>query len=219
MSFLNKFFSSRQDPKSYDKYGDVLKKIMTTKDQRQEAIDALSKLAPEFSIPQLLKRFEIVVDSGLLDNREKDMCMKIIVSHGEKAHAFIREALKTQSRLAWPIKIAEKIFPSEEYLSLLLENLNTSMVVFDESALERNTDILLALKDIHDEKIISRAQDLLASRDEGVKMAALECLESQAVKFSQAKEFILTLKDAPLSDENSRFIGVVNEIARKNSWI
>lgn len=218
MGFFDKFFSSQSKPKSYDKYGDVLKKIMTTKDQRLEAIEALEKLPPEHSIPQLLKRFEIVIDSGLLDNREKEMCMKIIVSHGEKAQDFIREAIINQKRLAWPIKIAEKIFSQESYITLLLDNLNTNMEVFDEDVLARNEEILLAVREIHDERVVQKAQVFLSSRDENVRMAALECLENQASQIPQAKEIILNLIQTPVNDDNSRFIGVVNEIANKHGW-
>lgn len=54
MGIFDKFFSS--NPKSYDKYGDVLKKIMTTKEQRLEAIEALEGISPEYAVPQLLKK-------------------------------------------------------------------------------------------------------------------------------------------------------------------
>jgi hypothetical protein len=219
MGFLSELFKPSQKPKSYDKYGDVLKKIMTTKDQRLEAIQALEHLAPEHSIPQLLKRFEIVVDSGLIDNREKEMCMKIIVSHAEKAHEYIKQAIIIQKRLAWPIRIAEKIFSQEEYINLLLENLNSDMEVFDEDSLERNAEILLALREIHDEKIVNKAQEFLSCRDETVRMAALECIENQVHFISRAKEIILNLMKTPVTDDNSRFIGVVNEITKKHNWI
>lgn len=218
MGLLSNIFSSSSKPKSYDKYGDVLKKIMTTKDQRLEAIGALEKLPPEQSIPQLLKRFEIVIDSGLLDTREKEMCMKIIVSHGDKAQGFIREVLATKKRLAWPIKIAEKIFSQEEYILLLLGHLNSNMAVFDEDVLERNEEILLALRELHDERIVQRAKEFLSCGYENVRMAALECLENQASVFATAKEIILNLSQTPMTDDNSRFIGVVNEISKKHGW-
>ncbi len=219
MGFFDKFFSVDSKSKSYDKYGDILKKTLTTKDQRLEAIDALEKLPAEKSIPQLLKRFELVVDSGLLDNREKEMCMKIIISHANKAQDFIREAILSKRRLAWPIKIAEKIFPQEQYILLLLDNLNSSMEVFDEDALERNSEILLALREIHDERIVQKANEFLSCRDDSVRMAALECLEEQASAISRAKEIILSLVNTTLNDDNSRFIGVVNEIAKKHNWV
>ncbi len=217
MGIFNKIFSS--EPKSYDKQGDMLKKIMTTKEQRLEAIDSLEKLPPEKSIPQLLKRFEIVIDSGLLDNREKEMCLKIIVSHGEKAKDHIIKSLASQKRIAWHIKMAEKIFSKSEYVSLLLQNLNGDMEVFDEDALDRNAEILLALREIPDTQIVQAAQKFLSCRDEQVRMAAVECLEEQAHDSLEAKQAIINLVKIPLTDDNSRFIGVANEIAKKHNWL
>lgn len=219
MDFFNRLFKSNSKPKSYDKYGDVLKKVMTTKDQRAEAIEILERLPAEDAIPQLLKRFEMVVDSGLLDNREKENCMKIIVSHGEKAKSFIEQALSSQKRLAWPIKIAEKIFEKEYYRDLLLKNLNTDMEIFDEDALARNEEILLALRELQDEKIVVLVKPFLLSRDENVRMAALECMETQAQQIPQAKDTILELSKVPLTDDNSRFLGVVHDIISKHHWL
>lgn len=218
MSLL-KFFSSGDKKKSYDKYGDVLKKKMTTKEQRLEAMEALEKLPPEHSVPQLLKRFEMGVDSGLQDTREKERCLESIAKHKEKAQGFVKEFIQTQHRISWPIKIAEKIFSKEEYLGLLLESLNSDTAIFDEDSLERNVEILLALKDIKDERIVDKAVEFLSSRDENVRMSALECLEEQATEFTRAKSIILDLMKTPPTDDNSRFLGVVQSIVKKHNWV
>ncbi|WP_186647014.1 hypothetical protein [Fluviispira vulneris] len=218
MGIFDKFFSSQ--PKSYDKYGDVLKKAMTTKEQRLEAIEALENIAPEQSVPQLLKRFELSVDSGIIDNREKEKCLNIIVSHGEKAKEFVKKTIETQRRISWPIKIAEKIFSHDEYVDLLIKNLATDIAVFDESVLERNEEIMLALKEVKgkEELIVNKVTEFLNSRDENLKMAALECLEEQAKQNEKAKEIILNLSHQAITDENSRFIGVVNSIIQTHKW-
>ncbi len=219
MNFLKKFFSSESKFKSYEKSGEVLKNPVTTKEQREEAIDALEKVSPEFAIPQLLKRFEIVVDSGIIDTREKERCMKIIVSHREHAKELIKINLSSKKRISWQMKIAEKIFDENEYKDILIKNLNTDMQVFDEDVLERNTEILLALKELSDEKIVDIAQKFLQSRDEHVRMAALECLEEQASHIQQAKQIILDLLLQTPNDDNSRFLGVATEVAKKHGWI
>ena len=218
MGIFDKFFSSNS--KSYDKYGDVLKKIMTTKEQRLEAIESLQGIPAEHSVPQLLKRFEIAVDSGLQDTKEKEQCLKIIVDFGEKSKPFISEVLSKQRKISWSIKIAEKIFPHDEYVNLLLNNLASNIEVFDESSLERNEEILLALKDVkgNSESIVEKVTEFLSSRDDNIRMAALECLEEHALHSSKAKEIILDLSKASITDENSRFLGVVNSIIQNHKW-
>jgi len=218
VSIFNKIFSS--STKSYDKYGDVLKKILTTKDQRLEAIESLQGLTAEQSVPQLLKRFEISVDSGLQDNKEKEQCLKIIVDFGDKSKPFIQAVLAKERKISWPIKIAEKLFSHEEYVNLLLSNLSSHVAEFDESSLERNEEILLALKDVKeaDDKIVDKVTEFLSCRDDNVRMASLECLEEQAKNNEKAKKIILDLSKAPITDENSRFLGVVNSIIQNHKW-
>lgn len=219
MGFLGKLFSSSSKEKNYDKYGDVLKKTMTTKDQRLEAIEALEDLEAAHAIPQLLKRFEMVVESGMQDQREKEQCMKIIVSHGDKAKDLVREAVKSKRRVAWPIKIAEKIFSPQEYIDLLLESLNLDMAMFDDDVLEHNEELLLALKEMRDPRIVERAALFIEGRDENLRMAALECLEEQASEFSDAKRIILNLAKTPHDDSSSRIVGVANAIVQKHNWV
>lgn len=219
MGILGKLFSSASKEKNYDKYGDVLKKTMTTKDQRLEAIEALEDLDAAHSIPQLLKRFELVVESGMQDQREKEQCMKIIVSHGDKAKELVREAVKTKRRVAWPIKIAEQIYSRQEYVNLLLESLNLNMAMFDDDVLEHNEEILLALKEARDMRIVERAALFIEGRDENLRMAALECLEEQASEFVEAKDLILGLAKTPHDDSSSRIVGVANAIAKKHNWV
>nr|BFD31623.1 hypothetical protein GTC16762_12410 [Pigmentibacter ruber] len=218
MGLFSKLFSSSN--KSYDKYGDVLKKILTTKEQRLEAIEALEGLTAEQAVPQLLKRFEISVDSGLQDTKEKEQCMKLIVAYGEQSKTFIENVLTKERKISWPIKIAEKIYPETEYINLLLSNLSANIAEFDEATIERNEEILLALKDVKEanDLIVSKVMEFLSSRDDNLRMAALECLEEQARSNKKAKEIILNLAKSPMSDDNSRFLGVVNSIIQNHRW-
>ncbi|WGL60415.1 hypothetical protein QEJ31_02195 [Pigmentibacter sp. JX0631] len=218
MGLFSKLFSSSS--KSYDKYGDVLKKILTTKEQRLEAIEALEGLTAEQAVPQLLKRFEISVDSGLQDTKEKEQCMKLIVAYGDQAKVFIENVLAKERKISWPIKIAEKLYAESEFINLLLSNLSTNIAEFDEATIERNEEILLALKDVKEANdiIVGKVVEFLSSRDDNLRMAALECLEEQARSNRKAKDIILNLAKSPISDDNSRFLGVVNSIIQNHRW-
>jgi hypothetical protein len=219
VGIFGNFFSSGS--KSYDKYGDILKKMLTTKEQRLEAMQTLQSLPVHQCVPQLLKRFEMVLDSGLQDTKEKEQCLNIIVSFGQASQPFVSEFLANQRRISWPIKIAEKIFSYDEYVDLLLKNLNADIAVFDEAALERNEEILLALKEVKGKEndIVNKVTSFLSSRDENVRIAALECLEEQAIESLQAQKIILDLSLIPLTDENSRFLGIVKTIIQNHKWI
>lgn len=213
---LFNFFSKK---KSYTKYGDILKNKQASKEQRLETIDILEKLDAEKSIPELLKRFEIVLESGLQDTKEKEACLNAIIKHGAQAQSYVKSYLETQKRLAWVIRIAEKIFPKEELLQLLLANLKTDVVEFDDDAMERNLDILFALKDFEDPNITKKISSFLSSRDDDTRIAVLECLETQAEKDLQARQIILNLAQNAANDMNSRFTGVVTHMIKKHHWL
>lgn len=214
-----KSFRSDRQSKSLQKCGDVLKKVVTTKEQRIEAIEALMDAAPELAIPQLLKRFEMVIDHGLQDTKEKEMITSYIVEHKDVAAPFIREELAKAKRISWLIKIAEKIFPKEESLQLLLSNLKDEFVGFDEAVQDRNIEILLALKDFPDARIAERVKSHLSSRDEQVRIAALECLETQGQHDESARKLLLDLLATPPSDDNSRLQSLIRTTAQKHGWI
>ncbi|NBW83092.1 hypothetical protein EBR21_15190, partial [bacterium] len=212
-------YRANQRSKSFEKMGDLLKNQITTKEQRWEAIEGLAS-GGDFALaaPQLMKRFELVVDHGIVDKREKDRVMEILLENGEIARPLVCDAVRAQKRISWPIKLAEKMLSSEDYLKLLLESLNTENVLFDETLHERNIELLLALKELSDARIVERTRLLVKSRDEQVRMAALECLEEQAREHKEARDCLLSLLAEPLTDDNSRFVGLVKAIVTRNKW-
>lgn len=221
MGLLEKWrdFRTSQKARSLEKMGDLLKNQITTKEQRMEAIEGLAS-AGDFTLaaPQLIKRFEMVVEHGIVDKREKERVVELLLEHPEIARPLVREAVRSQKRISWLIKLAEKLFSAEDYLELLMEALHVEQVLFDETLHERNIELLLALKETSSAKIVAKARQLVKSRDEPVRMAALECLEAQAKEHVEARQCFLELLAEPETDDNSRFIGLVKSIVSRNKW-
>jgi hypothetical protein len=215
---LWKNYRAKQQEKSALKCGDTLNNKVTTKEQRMEAIESLAGMSPEVALPQLLKRFELVVDHGIQDNREKEMVEKIFLDQKDAALSVVRSAVMHSARVSWPIRLAEKLFAEAEYKSLLLDAVVTQSALFDDTVLERNVELLLALRELPDEKVIEKAAALLSSRDENVRLAALECLEFQGASSAQAKKIVLSLMNDPATDANSRFKGLIQNIIQKHNW-
>lgn len=220
MGLFSKFKEIRETraKKNYERYGETLQNKVTTKEQRLDAIESLEDGPAELTIPQLLRRFEIVVDHGIQDTREKEMVLEIILKHKEDAKPFVAGAIKKMKRVSWPIRIAEKLYSENDYADLLIESLSTEFVGFDEAVQERNIEILLALKEIRDPRIAAKASLLVKSRDESVRIAALECIEMQATDNKEARGLLLDFLSEPLTDENSRFIGLVKSIVARHQW-
>ncbi len=219
MSLFENIFSVFNKSKGYDKTGDVLKNKITTKDQREEAFHELERLDPKIAIPQILKRFTIVIDSGIQDIKEKERCVNFLVQNSEHAKPAIIEFIEKNHRISWACRVAEKIMKEEEYLELLLNNLSTENTLFDDDAIEKNIEILIALKEIKSQKIIETCLRFLTHRNEPLIIAALECIEEQATQNEQAKKLILSYASQAFNDQNSRIIGLSKAIADKHGWI
>jgi hypothetical protein len=216
------FFGGSKDArrtKMAEKYGNVLKNKVTTKEQRLEAIDALlSEDDAALVIPQLMKRFEIVVDSGIQDKREKEMCAEKIVSFKETAIPFVEQAVKSSPRPSWPLQMAEELLDREAYLVLLLDILKLEISAFDDAARQRNVEVIMALAEHSDVRVVEHVSTFLNERDEDLRMAALQCLERQARELPAARDIICGLLNLEESDDNSRFLGIVRTLIVKNSW-
>ncbi len=77
---------------------------------------------------------------------------------------------------------------------------------------------MLALKEIQDARITEKTLPFLSSRNDGLKLAAIDCLEAQSESSAEAKNAIIAIsKEAP-TDDNSRMLGLVNSIIQKHKW-
>jgi HEAT repeat protein len=88
---------------------------------RQEAIEALSKLGTSDAVAALLKRFTFVTDPSITDHEEKQLAFDGIVKAGkseviEPVRAF---AAKAES-INWPMKILRELLDEQELIEELL---------------------------------------------------------------------------------------------------
>lgn len=90
---------------------------------RQEAIEALSKMATSASAAALLKRFDWLMDPTILDSEEKEAALAGVVKAGELAIEPIRTYCRKSESLLWALKALAKIVPparlADELLALL----------------------------------------------------------------------------------------------------
>jgi hypothetical protein len=213
-----KEFKENKAKSQAEKFGETLKTVMTTKENRLEAIEALSDLSPEIAVPQLIKRYDLVIDHAIQDTREKEMVSNILLKNQEIAKPFVKEKLSNTRHIGWLIKLTERLFTKEEFTNLLIENLNTDIAHFDEIQTDRNIELLLALKEIQDQRIVEKTLPFVSSRNDSLKLAAIDCLESQSESSAEAKNAIIAISKEPPTDDNSRMLGLVKSIIQKHNW-
>lgn len=221
MGLIAKFkeFRANKSKSQAEKFGETLKNMITTKENRMEAIDALRDIDPELSIPQLIKRFDLVVDHAIQDAREKEIVSEILLKNANISKPHVREKLTKARHIGWPIKLAERMFAKDEFLNLLLENINTDIVHFDEIQIDRNIEILLALRDLQDARIVEKTLPFVSSRHDNLKLAAIECLEAQGESSQDARSAIVAISKELPTDNNSRLLGLAQSIVKRHNWI
>ena len=98
---------------------------------RQEAIEALSKMRTAASARALLKRFDWLMDPTILDSEEKESALVGIVNAGEEAIEPIRAYCRKSESLTWALKALAKIVPAErlsDELLALLDQFDTEYI-------------------------------------------------------------------------------------------
>lgn len=87
---------------------------------RQEAIEALSKMGTEAAAAVLLKRFDWMLDPSITDQEEKQACLEGIVATGSAGLPAVRAYCKKAASLTWPLKVLKAVVPPEELTDELL---------------------------------------------------------------------------------------------------
>lgn len=111
---------------------------------RQEAIDALSKMGTRASAAALLKRFDWLMDPTILDSEEKEAALAGIVRAGEEAIEPIRVYCRKSESLLWALKALAKIVPTErlaDELLALLDQFDTEYIRNPEPKIQLITEL------------------------------------------------------------------------------
>jgi HEAT repeat protein len=111
---------------------------------RQEAIDALSKMGTRASAAALLKRFDWLMDPTILDSEEKESALAGIVRAGEDAIEPIRAYCRKSESLLWALKALAKIVPAErlaDELLALLDQFDTEYIRNPEPKIQLITEL------------------------------------------------------------------------------
>jgi HEAT repeat protein len=111
---------------------------------RQEAIDALSKMGTRASAAALLKRFDWLMDPTILDSEEKDAALTGIVRAGEEAIEPIRIYCRKSESLLWALKALAKIVPADrlaDELLALLDQFDTEYIRNPEPKIQLITEL------------------------------------------------------------------------------
>jgi hypothetical protein len=87
---------------------------------RQDALQALSKLATADAAEALLKRFTFTTEPSITDQEEKEIAFEGILKAGKDAIEPVRAFAAKAESLRWPMRILKEILDEEELVDELI---------------------------------------------------------------------------------------------------
>lgn len=218
MGLLQKWKDLREtrSQRRFERAVKLVRNPKAIREDRWAAIEYLSHLEEkDKSISGLLERFDYSLEHGINDTREKELAMKGIVRFGKDALPFVRQKISTTTRIAWPIKILKDIAEENDIVATLKGSLNYNDVSFDQSAVDKNYDILCYLRDYRLGDDWKKVAHFLKDPDERVRFACVETLiEQNAPGLSEVLEDFVS----DVSAENRRIRQAVVLAFVRNGW-
>ncbi|MBI2602120.1 MAG: hypothetical protein HYW48_03610 [Deltaproteobacteria bacterium] len=187
------------------------------REERASAIEFFKNLDdPQLAVPALLKRFDFSLDHGINDTREKESAMEGILRFKDAALPFVREHLAKSNRIAWPIKILQRLAEEAQTIEALEASLDFGEVDFDRDKVDKNYDVLCYLRDFQLPDQGKKLLRFLSAHDERVRFAVTEVILAQNAQ-EVAKHLEPFLLDE--SAENTRVRQTVIDAYLEKGWI
>jgi HEAT repeat protein len=139
---------------------------------RQEAIEALSRMGTAESARALLRRFDFSMEPSITDQDEKESAARGIVAAGEEALGPIRDYCRKAESLTWPLKTLKDIVPPDSFCDELLEVLD----LFDNEYVrnpEPKIQLIRMLEEFHTDEVRVAVEPFMTDASEPVRFAAV----------------------------------------------
>jgi hypothetical protein len=212
-----KQFRKRQFERSVAKNLKLIQNAKAIKEERVGAIDFFRSIEEvEIAVPSLLKRFDYSLEHGINDTREKESAMAGILDLKEKALPYVKAHLLQTTRIAWPLKIYNKLGTEEQVIEVLEACLDYNEVSFDQTKVDKNYDLLCHLRDHRLPDGGRKLLHFVKYLDERVRFASVEAIVIQGVQ-DVVKELEHFLTDD--SAENTRIRQSLIDAYIQNKWI
>lgn len=211
-----KQLKQRQKERSVSKNLKIIQNPKAIREERVAAIEYFKNLGDlGIAVPALLKRFDYSLDHGIHDTREKESAMEGILSFGKEALPSIQDHLLKSTRIAWPIKLIQKLGDDTLTVSALEACLFLTDFEFDRDKIDKNYDILCYLRDYPLSDKGKKLLGFLDTLDERVRFATVEVLLAQgAPEITEKLERFITDHSA----ENTRLHQVVVDAFLEKGW-
>jgi HEAT repeat protein len=196
MAFLG-LFGGKSGPGAVKKHGARVANKRAQAPDRWDSIQALGAMGTEEAAEALLQRFTFRVDPSITDQEEKDAAFEGIVRAGSAAVPPVRRFLQRSDSIAWPLKCLERLLDEEEVTGELLAVLETMDIEYERDP-DKKIQILAALEERQDERVVPAVQRFLEDANETARFHAVQTLLAQGDDSVQEPLLATALKEESL---------------------
>lgn len=163
---------------------------------RMEALDKLREIGTPDAIYGLARRFSATSENLGLDQDEKKRVQDVLIAFGDIAIEPIERYIRNFDKITWAIGALERIVSKDVLIPFLFDVLKEGDPVYIRG--DKANQILTALQGLDVPEVVEGVIPCLASADDTVRIAAVECLEAH--KDERAREPLLETLVNPNED-------------------
>ena len=145
-------------------------------DARMEAADKLRAFGTPDAIYGLARRFSSTAENLGTDQDEKKSIQDMLIAFGGEAVQPLKRYIRNYDKITWAIDALTELIPNEQLMPFLFEILSEGDPVRIRG--EKAVQIIKAMEHIEEPAIVEGIIPCLASGDDTVRLAAVECLEA-----------------------------------------
>ncbi len=189
-------------------------------EDRDASLRWLAQKGTDESLYALFSRFELQLEHTLKDRGEKELTADLLLEKGAVVVPLASRFAAASPQFQHAVRIVESLAGASAATDLLLELLQKETVE-NEFKTEKKRNLLIALAERKDPRILAAAARFLPDHDEGVRASAIEALAAQDGGEEGAEDGARPLLLAALCnqrEESTRIRGRIADVFSKRAW-
>ncbi len=167
-------------PKSpLEKAAKQVREVYAQPDYRRAAMDKLFEIGTPEAYAALLTRFTINANGQIADESEKRELVDQLASIGEPCVEPLKEFIRTEKTIAFPIRALQKILGREATLAFLLETLK-AYEPLDHRSTQAKTTLVFSIAEVAAPDDAKELAPYLGDHADDVQFQTIEALEKLA---------------------------------------
>lgn len=149
-------------------------------EDRLRAAEWLSEQGTPEALLGLLRRYDMSLEKGYMDQDEKTFVHDILVSKGAAALEPVEKFIRSSENVSWPERILASILKDDEKIvGVLLKALGHEREAYSDMRATKRANLLSLFTRYEDARIAPEVVPFLEDFDEAVRIAAVEVLDHQ----------------------------------------